>query len=267
MGTFVNSVATSPASGTAVTATLPTFANGDVVLIQVSGKYNAASTRGATPAGWTLVRAGSGGVVTTGNDAGDSFQWVYAKLMIGGEANPAFAATLGDSINAIAASYRPAAGKQWLDAGNWANIPFAFGDDTTIATPLTSGAVTFSTQPVATIGDVVCCFGAIPTDLGTANSLPVVTFAAGIGAGTVTARVYTENAQGADTAAMHWDHVGFTGTSTSTVTMSITTGATNNYGPVLGLWLREVATVPERLRVPGNAGSPRGNAVQRASRW
>lgn len=267
MGTFVNSVATSPASGTAVTATLPTFVNGDVVLIAISGKYNASSTIGATPAGWVLCESRSGGTVTTGNDVGDSFLWIYAKLMVGGEANPVFGATGGNSINAIAASYRPAAGRQWLDAGDWSQVPVAFGNDTTTATPLTSGAVTFSTQPVATIGNIVACFGAIPTDLGTANSLPVVTFAAGIGAGTVTARVYTENAQGADTAAMHWDHVGFTGTSTSTVLMTITTGATENSGPVVGLWLREVDTPPDRMRAPGNAGSPRGSAVQRASRW
>jgi hypothetical protein len=243
MATFNNVATTSPASGTTVTATLPTFSAGDIVLLYISGKYNASVTRGSDPSGWTFVSARSGGTVTTGNDAGDSFIFLYAKVMVGGESNPVYTHSAGgNSINATAISYTPASGKLWTDRADLTQIPMAFGNDTTTATPITSGAVTFGTQPNAALGDAVVCFAAAPTDAGSAQSSPTVTWAAGISGGTVTGRSYTENIQGADSCALCWEHVGFTGTSTSTVTMStVATGATNFYGPVLGVWLREQA--------------------------
>lgn len=244
MATFVaNGTAYQPSTVVSpAPVTLGTHAAGDLLLVAVMGKY--AATAPSAPSGWTAIRSASGGVVTTGNDAGNSFIWLYGKVATSG--SETFSLTIGtlpNSINAIAAAYRPTSGNTWTDAGNLATIPWVATDDTTAATPLGSTG-TFSTQPVAASGATLVAFGAIPTDLGTGAGTPVITNS-GLSGGTSTFRQYAESAAGADSAGMHWDRLGFTGTGSGVTTVQITpTGANNNYGPTMAIWLRESTATP-----------------------
>jgi hypothetical protein len=263
MATFVaNGTAYQPATVVSpAPVVLPTHQTGDLLLVAVMGKYAATTPTPSAPTGWTLVRSATGGTVTTGNDAGDSFIWVYGKVATSG--SETFSLTIGtlpNSINAIACAYRPTSGNAWTDASSLGSVPWVATNDTTAAVPL-GGTGTFSTQPVAASGATLVAFGAIPTDLGTTAATPVITNS-GLSGGTSTFRQYAESASGADSAGMHWDRLGFTGTATGVTTVQITpTGATNNYGPTLALWLRETTATPSvqqkafrgRLIVSGKA--------------
>jgi hypothetical protein len=242
MATFIASATTPVTVGVAtITPTLPTWAAGDIVLIGIYGKYGSTSAfTGGT--GWTLVRSATGGTVTTGNDAGDSFLRIYARVMQTGDTAQTFTAgtTAPNSWGAVAVTYRVGTGNTWADAAALANIPSTSGNDTTAASPLTATG-TFATQPSAASGATLVAFGALPTDQPTAFGTPTIT-ATGISGGTSTQRTFAISSVGADSSGAVWDRLGWTGTATSATTIAITpTGVTNNYGPVVALWLRELA--------------------------
>lgn len=245
MATRRASTGTVPAGTASFTLTLATHAAGDLLLAWVGGKYGATATIPAAPSGWVKIGSTTGGTVTTGTDAGDSFVAVYAKVAASSsETNPVFSAggTAPDSWWGIAESFTPAAGKEWDDRFAFASAPQLAVNDTSATTPVT-GSGTYGTQPNANRGDTIAACAAIPTDAGTGASSPGVTFSAGASGGSASVGTYVENALGADSAGISYALVGFTGASTGTTTLTVTVaGATNNYGPTLAVWLRESTT-------------------------
>jgi hypothetical protein len=186
VATFVGTVGT-PGTGSAGTITpdVPSWSAGDLMLIAIGGKYAAATTPD-TPSGWTLIRQATGGTVTTGNDAGDSFIFLYGRIMQGGDTIPAFTNSGANSTWAIAEAWTPASGALWFDAANLTQIPWVAANDTTTASPVT-GSGTFSTQPVATAGAQLSSWAAFPSDTGSAMTSPGTTNG-GLSGGTTTAR-------------------------------------------------------------------------------
>jgi hypothetical protein len=249
VATFVDTVGTSNsgASPASITPTFPSFSAGDLMLIAVGGKYAATASAGTTPTGWTFIKRVTGGTVTTGNDAGDSFIHLYGRIMVGGDTTVAFPVTSANSLWAIAQTWTPAGGKVWTRASDLSLIPWVAADDTTGGSAVLTGSGTFSTQPVAANGAQLNSWAAFPSDAGSAITSPATTNS-GLSSPTQTTRTYVESTGGADSGGASWTTTGFTGTATGTTTMTVTiTGLANGYGPLLSVWLEESTATPLSL--------------------
>lgn len=245
MATRIAGASTVPVVTGTVSITMATHQAGDLLIIAIGGKYNATTGAFSTSpvdSGFTQVAFVSGGTVTTGNDAGDSFLGIYAKVATSA-AETAGVISGGLAPNSwwmICESFRPDSGKVWTDAAALASIPSISANDTTAATPLT-GTGTFSPQPVAAQGAMLVAFGAFPSDLGSSIGA-VVLSNGGLTGGATAALTYVENALGADSGGASWLYTGFTGTASGATTMSVTiVSLSNNYGPLVAMWLRETA--------------------------
>jgi hypothetical protein len=242
-------VTTGAPAASAFSPTLPAHVAGDRLTLFVVGKYDT-TTVPTINQGWLLVKSGTGGTGSAANDTGITFWAVYQKdVLFGVAANSDTAPTVtpgGTAPNSwewVCVSHRPDTGKGWVDqiAATAAWVQSA--SDTTTATPLTGtcGAWT-GVQPTA--GDAIFAVGVIPTDLGTALGTTTLT-ATGLSGGTLdtTTTNYIENSVGQDTAAVWADWVGFTGTASAGLAVSMAvTGASNLSGSIIGVAIREHAT-------------------------
>jgi hypothetical protein len=231
-----------PAAVTAFTPTLPTHTSGDRLILAVVGKYDT-TTIPTINQSWTLLKSGTGGTGSTGNDAGQTFWAVYgidatSSSMTAPTVTPG--ATAPNSWTWVAASYRPYTGYTWADAIGTSAAWVQSASDTSTASPLTGTAGAFTgVQPTG--GDAIFAVGVIPTDLGSALGATTLT-ATGLSGGTVTAATtqYTENTLGQDSAAVWADWTGFTGTASAGVAASFTiTSSTNHSGSIVAVALRQ----------------------------
>jgi hypothetical protein len=102
VATFQGTQGTPGTSTASIAVTVPTHQAGDLILIAVGGKYAATASTPTGNNGFVSIRATSGGTVTTGNDAGDSFLRVFGKVATSG--SETFTVTAGPSPAAPAAA-------------------------------------------------------------------------------------------------------------------------------------------------------------------
>ncbi|WP_392971199.1 hypothetical protein [Streptomyces sp. LN245] len=151
---------------------------GNLAVLQVVSGHPLDSVP-STPSGWTLVGSASGGGGSFGASAGPRRLTLFARGLLGGDANPTTAIPSGSSGSVIAGrivSLSKSAGTGW----RWAA---SFGDDQTSGTAFSatgSTALTWKSGDFALIGYGV----ASSTDSYSAEALA----AAGITFGTVTER-------------------------------------------------------------------------------
>lgn len=230
-----------PASAGNYTLALPSgYQAGDRLLAFVAGKYDT-TTIPTINQGWTLLKSGTGGTGSTGNDTGLVFWAVYGKdATSSSETAPTITvgATAPNSFESFTVAYRPSMGATWTDAITTSASYVQSASDTNTASTLTGTTGAFTNQPTA--GDAIAAFGVIPTDLGTALGATTIT-ATGLSGGTVTTTSgYVENGLGQDSASVFADWTGFTGTQSAGTAISFTiTSSTNHSGVVVAVALRE----------------------------
>ena len=229
-----------PGTAAAFAPTLPSHATGDRMILKVVGKYNT-TTIPTINQSWVLLKSGTGGTGSTGNDTGQVFWAIYGKdATSGSETAPTVTpgGTAPDSWEWECEVWRKGTGRTWKDAIGTSAAWVQSASDTTTASPLTGTAGAFTGQPTAE--DAITTIGVIPTDLGTALGATTIT-ATGLSGGAITsASQYVENALGGDTAAVYPRWQGFAGTASAGVTMSFTvTGATNQSGSLVAIALRQ----------------------------
>ncbi|MEU4168857.1 hypothetical protein AB0F46_18515 [Streptomyces sp. NPDC026665] len=151
---------------------------GNLAILQVVSGHPLDSVP-STPSGWTLVGSASGGGGSFGASAGPRRLTYFARVLLGGDANPTTAIPSGSSGSLIAGrivSLSRSAGTGW----RWAA---SFGDDQTSGTAFSAAgttALTWKSGDFALLGYGV----ASSSDSYTAEAVA----AAGISFGTVTER-------------------------------------------------------------------------------
>ncbi|MFD6552762.1 hypothetical protein [Streptomyces sp. NPDC058398] len=194
-----------------VTPTLVGSAGNLAVLQVVSG--HSLDSVPSTPSGWTLVGSASGGGGSFGASAGPRRLTLFARVLLGGDANPTTAIPSGSSGSVIAGrivSLSKSAGTGW----RWAA---SFGDDQTSGTGFSAAgttALTWKAGDFALLGYGV----ASSADSYTAEAVT----AAGITFGTVTERADAAVATGNGATAALASCIVSSGTATVAPTVTAT---------------------------------------------
>lgn len=224
----------------AKTITLPAqSAAGDLVVVAVCIKPDTASDA-SMDQGFTLIRSATGGTGTQGADAGPTKINLFAKVLTGSEGT--ITLTPGASTGSwCQITHAFTTTTSWQTSIAASSNDTATGSDTTAASPVTA-TTTPTTKPTA--GNAIYYVAAVPTDAGTGAPSTASCSGTGLSGGTSTAGIggFAQSSTGNDSGIIDAIWEGFTGTATNSLTPSITNpGATNNYGVIATLNLRETA--------------------------
>lgn len=207
---------------------------GDLLVLVVGNKFSPANPP-TTPAGWTLVGQGAGGLGNTNtNDQGPVFSTIFVKEAVGGEAgNLAVSLPLANSSVGRMFRYTKAAGTVWDYAAT------SGSDD--IAN--TAWSVTGAANPGIMAGDMLIVGSATNTDQYAYSAESVA--ATGATFGIHTERQDSGNASGRDVRLVVSDHTVTAGVATAAPVFTMTASGTalnRPTGASVILRVREVQT-------------------------